>query len=139
MSGDVSTGVRVLRFNAVGVLGWGVQAMVLWLLVRGGMPALAAVPLAVLVAAAHNFAWHERFTWPGRPPGERLRRAGLFMLTNGAAPAAANTVLTSAILPVTGGHVVPANLLAVLVLAAGNYLVSDRLVFRRRKAPGAAA
>ena len=138
MSDGLSIGRRVLRFNAVGVIGWGVQAAVLWLFVRAGMPVVPAVFLAVLAAAAHNFVWHERFTWPGRPRGERRHRAALFMLTNGAAPAAVNTCITAAILPFAGGHVVVANLLAVLVMAAVNYTVSDRLVFRRSRAPSGA-
>jgi putative flippase GtrA len=138
VSDGLSIGRRVLRFNAVGLIGWGVQAAVLWSFVQAGMPALPAVIIAVLAAAAHNFVWHERFTWPGRPRGERRQRAALFMLTNGIAPAAANTCITAAILPIAGGHVVLANLLAVLVMAAANYTISDRLVFRRRRAPSAA-
>jgi putative flippase GtrA len=138
MSEGLSIGERVLRFNAVGVIGWGVQAAVLWWFLRAGMPAVPAVFLAVLAAAAHNFVWHERFTWPERPRGERRRRAALFMLTNGIAPAAANTCITAAIVPIAGGQVVLVSLLAVLVIAAVNYTVSDRLVFRRRREPSAA-
>ena len=55
--------VRWLRFNLVGVMGFALQTVTLWLLVRGaGIGAVAGVTLAVLAAVSHNFAWHERFT-----------------------------------------------------------------------------
>jgi putative flippase GtrA len=134
-----SPAARVLRFNAVGVIGWIVQAGVLWLLVASGMAPVPAVALAVLAAAAHNFAWHERFTWPGRPPAERLGRAGLFLLTTGVVSVVSNMALTVAAMRIAHLPIVAANLLAVLATALVNYTLSDRLVFRRKKEQPAAA
>ena len=73
----ISTRVRWIRFNLVGVMGFALQTVTLWLLVRwAGVNAGVAITLAVLAAVSHNFAWHETVTWPNlpaerQPPGEQ--------------------------------------------------------------------
>jgi len=61
--------VRWLKFNAVAGLGIGVQLGVLALLAGAcGINYLAATVIAVETAVLHNFAWHERYTWPTAHP-----------------------------------------------------------------------
>jgi dolichol-phosphate mannosyltransferase len=129
----MNSGSTWLRFNLVGVLGFVVQAAVLWALVTLlRIPAALAVAAAVLAAVSHNFAWHERFTWPGTPRAGRLKRWVGFNATTGALSIAANVALTGAIARATGLPVVAANLVAVVLLSVATFVVSDRVVFRAR-------
>jgi len=66
--------VRWCKFNLVGAAGIFVQFGVLFLLKSGlHFNYLAATVLAVEAAVAHNFFWHERFTWADRTNWERVR------------------------------------------------------------------
>src|SRR5438477_12967275 len=80
--------LRWLKFNAVGLLGVGLQLAVLAVLVgRLGMDYLPATALAVESALLHNFLWHERFTWADRTPaalGGWVRRLIWFHAASGA-------------------------------------------------------
>ena len=88
---------RWLRFNAVGVMGFAVQLLVLGVLVSGlGLHYLPATGLAVEAAVLHNFVWHEVWTWRDRPSSAftvRLKRLFRFHLANGAASLAGNLIL----------------------------------------------
>jgi len=125
--------VRFARFNAVGVLGFGVQLAVLALLLRAGVHYLAATAIAVEAALLHNFAWHERWTWSDRPSTGRARalRLARFHALNGGVSAAGNLLLMAAL--VGALHVAPlcANAIAVTVCAMLNFWAADRVVFER--------
>ncbi len=119
-----------LRFNLVGVLGFVVQALVLWALVAlFAVPAPIAIVFAVLAAVSHNFAWHERFTWPGSARAGRLRRWLGFNATTGMVSVVANLALTGLISRATGLQVVVANSAAVALLSLVTFFVSDRVIF----------
>jgi putative flippase GtrA len=123
---------RWLRFNLVGVLGFGLQMAVLSLLTSwAGMRADIAVALAVLSAVSHNFMWHEHVTWPGLPRRTRFLRWLAFHASTGLVSVAGNLALTAIVMRAARWPAVPANLVAVLALSAANYWLSDRLVFRR--------
>src|SRR5205085_9977389 len=63
-------GARFARFNAVGAMGVAVQLGTLALLTRVlGWDYLVATAIAVEAAVAHNFLWHERYTWADRTRG----------------------------------------------------------------------
>ncbi len=73
-----------LRFNAVGVAGFGVQLVVLEILTRiVGLHYLAASLVAVEAAVLHNFVWHRRWTWAGRGAGSWWRLLWRFHATHG--------------------------------------------------------
>jgi dolichol-phosphate mannosyltransferase len=130
---------RFVRFNAVGVAGFALQLVMLWLLARGGVHYLAATALAVEAAILHNFAWHECWTWPDRPAGGRTRLARLarFHAVNGAVSLAGNLLLMPVLVRGAGLPVLAANLVAVVVCAAVNFAGAERLVFSRNmKAAG---
>ena len=123
--------MRFLRFNGVGVIGFGLQLAVLTLLVRLGAHYLAATVVAVEAAVLHNFLWHERWTWRDRPAHgpARLARLGRFHLLNGAVSLIGNVLVMRVLVGELGMPALPANMVAVLACAAVNYCASDRIVF----------
>lgn len=125
--------MRIVRFNAVGALGFTVQLAALALLLHADVHYLAATAIAVEVAVLHNFCWHERWTFAdrrlaGRPRLERLLR---FHALNGAVSLAGNLVLMRALTGWLGVPPLAANAAAVAACAAFNFLGADRLVFSR--------
>lgn len=61
-----ATGLRLLKFSAVGAIGVGVQLGALAVLHAMEITYLPATALAVECAVIHNFLWHRRFTWADR-------------------------------------------------------------------------
>jgi putative flippase GtrA len=132
--------MRWVRFNAVGVIGFGVQLGTLSLLLRWTqLPQPVAVAFAVLVAVSHNFAWHERVTWRGLPRDGWWQRWVAFNVTNGAISLVTNVVATSALARATGISAVTANIVAILAASLVNFVVSERVVFTRGTRGGALA
>jgi putative flippase GtrA len=132
----VPAGTRFLRFNLVGLLGAVVQIAALAVLDSGmGLDYRWATALAVEIAVLHNWVWHERYTWRERvsgAPDSITRRLLVFHVTNGAVSLAGNLLLMR--LLVGGAHVnhLLANLFSIGACGLGNFLSSDRLVFRPR-------
>lgn len=127
-----TTGSRVLAFNAVGVVGFGVQIVALWLLVRvGQLPYLAATAIAVETAILHNFICHWCWTWSDRVAGRAdfVVRLVRFNATNGAVSLAVNVALMALLQGVLGVHYLLANLVGVACSSAANFILGDRLVF----------
>lgn len=121
---------RWWRFNAVGILGAGVQLLALQGLLGLGVHYLAATALAVELAILHNYFWHLRWTWPDREQLSRRRAFVLFHIANGAVSLVSNVLLMRLL---TGQwHVapLPANGIAIAATSVVNYLLGDRLVFR---------
>lgn len=122
-----------LRFNLVGVLGFGVQAAVLWALVGPfGVPAPLAIAAAVFAAVSHNFAWHERFTWPGCPRRGRAKRWVAFNVTTGTLSVIANVLLTGLVARCAGLPIVVSTLIVVILLSLATFVISGQVIFRRR-------
>jgi putative flippase GtrA len=130
------TGVRWLKFNAVGGIGIGVQLLVLQSLTsRFHVNYLVSTALAVEAAVVHNFVWHERYTWVDRlqPPWQRsLPRFVRFNLTIGAVSIVGNVVLMRVMMG--SGHLnyLVANGIAIALCSVVNFLVSDGVVFQER-------
>lgn len=128
------TGRRWLKFNLVGAIGIGVQLGMLALLTGGlRVQYLLATALAVETAVAHNFVWHERFTWADRVT-VRLRQALArflrFNLTTGAISILGNVLLMRLLVGQAHLHFLLANLLTIAACSLLNFLVSDQVVFR---------
>lgn len=125
---------RFLRFNAVGVLGFGVQFLVLWGLVYGiGVAYLPATVLAVEAAVIHNFFWHERWTWQDLPSAslmERLMRLVRFNLSNGLVSLAGNALFMVILVGSLHLPVVPASGLSVAGCSLLNFALCRKVVFR---------
>jgi putative flippase GtrA len=129
-----------MRFNAVGVMGFSLQMLTLWLLVRWvGTSAGAAVTVAVLAAVSHNFLWHECFTWRGLPRRHRMRRWLSFHLSTGTVSLLTNVGVTMVVMHLTGLPVLLANVVAVALSSFANFWINDRLIFRPAPAVETAA
>ncbi len=138
-SAPVSSGMpgslrRWLVFNAVGGLGFVVQLGVLAFLMGWcGWGYVPATALAVEAAVAHNFVWHEMWTWADRRQAGRfavLWRFLRFNLTNGLVSVAGNLLFMRVFLHTLPVHYLTANTLAIALCAIINFSASDRLVFR---------
>ncbi len=133
------TGVRWLKFNAVGGIGIAVQLVVLLGLKDGfHLNYLLATALAVEAAVVHNFVWHERYTWADRlePSWRRsLPRFMRFNLTNGAVSIMGNLGLMKMMVGVGHMNYLVANGIAIVLCSVVNFLVSDSFVFEERSQP----
>ncbi len=131
-------GWRWLKFNLVGGIGIVVQLCALWIFTRGSHSNyLVATALAVETAVLHNFLWHRRFTWADRIQGhwrDSVRRLLQFNLTNGVVSILGNIILMRALV---GGLHLPillANAVSIASCSLANFLLSEKYVFRVRRA-----
>lgn len=123
--------MRWLKFNAVGVGGAAVQLCALWMLHRfTSLSYVFAIVVAVEIAILHNFAWHEAWTWPGKPVSERWRRLVRFHASNGLVSILSNVALTYLFKEAAGLPLVAANFAAIVTAALLNFWVAQAWVFR---------
>ena len=120
---------RWLKFNAVGVLGMGVQLGALALLnrrLRGRY--LVASALALEVTLLHNFVWHLRYTWRDRRR-DWMRALLRFHVSNGLVSLLGSLLLMRAL--VQGWHVpvVVANLCAIVCCSTINFALANAWTF----------
>jgi putative flippase GtrA len=129
-----------LKFNTVGLIGIGVQLVVLTILKTGlGLNYLIATVIAVESAVLHNFAWHERWTWSDRTrsnAGGLVGRLIRFHLANGLISIAGNLLLMWLFVSRLHLHYFLANMMAIATCSVLNFLASDRLVFRKEHPSG---
>jgi putative flippase GtrA len=119
---------RPLLFAGVGAIGLATQLAVLATLTGWGVPVPAATAAAVGAAVVHNFLWHRRLTWGDRPTAPLLPQLLRFSGLNGLVSLVGNVAVTST-LSSSGVPLVVANLAAVALCAAANFILADRLVF----------
>jgi len=128
---------RWMKFNLVGWVGIVVQLVVLTALKSGlRLNYLWATALAVEAAVIHNYLWHQRFTWADRPAGSEIARFARFNLTTGAFSIAGNLVLMKLMVDVAHVQYLLANIITIATCSLLNFVVSDRLVFKARRAAG---
>src|SRR5262245_46977553 len=122
---------RARRFVVVGAAGFLVQLSLVAALTQAQWPAWLATALAVEVAVIVNFMWHEAWTWRDRTCQRhgRLRRLGRFHISNGLGSIAGNVLVTTVLVAGLHAHPVIANMIAVVLMSAGNYVAADRWVF----------
>jgi putative flippase GtrA len=126
---------RVLKFNAVGLLGVGVN-MGAFAIFREAfhLAYLPATALAVETAVLHNFVWHENFTWKDRAHGGAWKVASRllrFHAGNGLVSIAGNVLLMRWFVGGLHWNAYAANLIAISLCAAANFVVSEWYVFRK--------
>lgn len=125
---------RWAAFASVGLAGFAVQIASVTLLAHAGLSDAVATAIAVELAILHNFVWHIRWTWRERAAGGAMARATQllrFNLSAGLVSLPGNVALA---LFLVGGLRLPvavANVIAVGVLSALNYLLADRWAFTR--------
>ena len=137
----MSTLLRWLKFNLIGIVGAALQLWIIHIFLRAGAGYLQATALGVEAAILHNFAWHQRYTWSDRPTEELsavVSRLVRFHLSNGAVSIIGNVLLMRWLVGDLRIPVLPANLAAILVCSLVNFLLGDRFVFSapRCQAPG---
>jgi putative flippase GtrA len=131
------TGMRWLKFNAVGGIGIGVQLVVLAVLKSGlRLDYLLATELAVEAAVIHNFLWHERFTWADRMKESSLVRFVKFNLTTGLFSILGNLILMRTLVGSGKMNFLVANIVTIAACSLVNFVVSDRVVFAERGEAG---
>ena len=123
-----------IKFNAVGLLGMGVQLLALrlftgWL---GAEHYLWATALAVELTILHNFLWHACWTWRNRPANARQTWARLvrFNLINGANSLIGNLLLMKLLVGALCWPLLAANLCASGVCGLVNFALSEIYVFQ---------
>jgi putative flippase GtrA len=121
---------RWWRFNLVGIGGFALQLVVLWVLTRiCGVHYLIATALAVEIAVLHNFAWHEAWTWRSVTAEGRWRRLLRFNLANGIVSIASNLLFTLLFMQWMGLPLLAANASAVILMALLNFALAESWVF----------
>jgi putative flippase GtrA len=123
-----------IKFNVVGVLGFGLQVGALFVLthITHRISYLTATVLAVELAVLNNFVWHQHWTWRDRPSatiGETLRRLAKFNITTGLVSIIGNLVFMSLLVGRLGVAIVLANLISVLMCSLLNFILADRITF----------
>jgi len=125
--------LRFGKFNAVGLLGAGLQVLLLYLLIeRCNLAKVAATPITVEIAVIHNFLWHERFTWRDREcAGVRatITRFWRFHAGNGLVSLVGNTAVISALGECCHIPALPAAAAAIALCAPVNFWLADRWVY----------
>ncbi|MBM3783260.1 MAG: GtrA family protein [Acidobacteria bacterium] len=123
---------RWLRFNAVGLLGAGVQLAALATLKSGlGVSAMMATALAVEIAVLHNFLWHERWTWRTQGLPGLWPRLAKFHLANGFVSILSNLAWMYVLAQLLGMNYLLANGVAIAATSLVNFALGERFVFRR--------
>jgi len=129
---------RWLKFNFVGIIGFGLQLGLLALFVHAlRWNYLLATAVAVELTVIHNFIWHERYTWASRKASsgrmsERLGRFLHFNLTNGAVSLIGNLLLMRVLSGELGLPYLASNAISVVACALLNFLLCDYWVFQAR-------
>jgi dolichol-phosphate mannosyltransferase len=123
-----------LKFNIIGVFGFGLQTAVLFVLthVTPQVSYLAATVVAVELAVVNNFVWHQRWTWKDRPATTKkdaLRRLVKFNLTSGLFSIAGNLLFMSILVGRVGLPIGPANLASVAACSVVSFFLADRIAF----------
>jgi dolichol-phosphate mannosyltransferase len=128
-------------FNLVGLLGFGLQLTLLFVLKRFlGIGYLTATGIAVEIVVLHNFVWHEHLTWSDVISPSRngvVRRLVRFHVANGLISIAGNLAFTALFVQFLRCPYLLANMVSVLLCSMLNFAVGDRFVFREAHEPSA--
>ena len=125
-----SSGIRWLKFNAVGAGGIVVQLAVLAILkVVCKLDYLLSTGLAVEAAVIHNYFWHERYTWVDRVTQKPWIRFLKFDATTGLFSILGNVLVMRILVGQVHLNRFVANILTIATCSILNFLVSDRFVF----------
>jgi dolichol-phosphate mannosyltransferase len=126
--------IHWIKFNVVGVLGFGLQSAALFVLTHTAYSIgyLAATAVAVELAVLNNFVWHQRWTWSDRPSTtkkETWRRLAKFNVTTGLVSLAGNLVLMSILVGRFGLPISGANVITVAACSILSFFLADRIAF----------
>jgi dolichol-phosphate mannosyltransferase len=128
---------RFTRFVVVGWMGFIVQTAAFVLLTSAAHVCWFGATLAAAeLAIAHNFLWHERWTWRRqlreagcRTNGARTARFIRFNLTSSVFGIAGNTAVVAAAVTWFGMSPLLANVLGTALLGLLHFAIADRWAF----------
>jgi len=124
------SGIRWLKFNAVGAGGIVVQLAALAVLKSVfKLDYLLSTALAVEAAVIHNYLWHERYTWADREVRNSWLRFFKFNATTGLFSILGNVLVMRVLVGQAHLNYFMANILTIATCSIVNFLVSDRFVF----------
>src|SRR4029078_6880179 len=126
--------IHWIKFNVVGLLGFGLQSATLFILTHTvySISYLAATAVPVEVAVLNNFVWHQRGPWKDRPAEEKnetWRRLAKFNVTTGLVSLVGNLVLMSILVGRLGLPVTGANVITVAACSVLSFFLADRIAF----------
>lgn len=126
-------GTRVASFAVVGVSGIAVNMGVLWILTHfANIHYALASPIAIELSILNNFIWNDRFTWRGRRRARKLSIwKGLlrFNIVSWIA-GSMNWLLLIFFTEVAGIYYLWANLMAIAIAAAINFILNEKWTFK---------
>ena len=126
-----ATGRRFRRFLLVGVVGLGVNQMVLFVLSgRIELPLYVASPVAIFLSMMVTFVLNEWWTWHDRGSGPLFHRVALYLPIN-TVGLLINYAVLQALVDLTGMHYLMANLVGAGAAAVWNFTVNHRVTWRR--------
>jgi len=126
--------IHFIRFNVVGIVGFGLQTGVLLILTHNPVRVsyLFATAAAVEIAVVNNFIWHQRWTWRDRPSStiaETFGRLVKFNVTNGAVSISGNLLFMSLLVGRLGLPIAGASAASVAACSICNFFLADRVAF----------
>jgi dolichol-phosphate mannosyltransferase len=126
--------IHWIKFNAVGALGFVLQAATLLVLTHTSPPTsyLLATAIAVELAVLNNFVWHQLWTWRDRPSSSAmdiLGRLAKFNFTNGLVSIGGNLFFMTLLVGCLGLPILPANLISVGACSVCNFILADKIAF----------
>ena len=126
---------RIVRFVSVGGVASLLQLLLLYLIHLTGMPKLLANFFAFEISTQVNFTLSYFITWHDRTPERPTIRYVIERLLGFNGMAVTTLIINMSVfaLMLLYVHFMIAGAVAILVAAATNFIVSSRLVFRRRK------
>lgn len=124
--------IHWIKFNLVGLLGFGLQSAALFVLTHNSVGYLPATAVAVELAVLNNFIWHQRWTWSDRPSlttKETWRRLAKFNITTGFVSLVGNFIIMGILVGRFGLSITPANVITVGACSLVSFILADRIAF----------
>jgi Predicted membrane protein len=123
-----------VRYNAIGLMGLGLQLILLFLLTRFvHLNYFVATLFAVQCALIHNFLWHQRYTWKEnvvRSKKESVMRFVRFNSSSGTLAIISNLGFTALLVQIVHLPLVVCNLMAIGICNVANFLFANNFVFQ---------
>ena len=132
---------RFIKFGLVGASGTVINVAVLYVAQEFLLLAIEdfqsrlnySIALAITVATISNFYWNRRLTWRDRK--HEVHRSALLLFFKYVMAAGLSIVLQSLLTKwlALSMHYILANVAAIALASVCNFLVNDRMTFRRRR------
>ncbi|MFC5522066.1 GtrA family protein [Polaromonas jejuensis] len=132
---------RFIKFGVVGASGTVINIVVLYLAQEFLLRGIAdfhtrlsySIALAITVATISNFYWNRRLTWRDRKHAAHY--SALFLFSKYVMAAALSIVIQSLLTKWLALylHYIVANLVAIVIASAANFVANDRMTFRRHR------